>query len=292
MFCAFTFTANSQVLTDRFLHYKSNEYWDSILYLSYYSYYHENNKGIITEKSYPVITSTILKIVKDSPLVSKEISVRDGYSKYPYKYVLKNNNIYIQYYSNNTKRIEQHKEYSINSNDTVKNLIEKSSLESPSGISVSGYSIYLGEKEIQLNGKLFNTYHFIEDHKSFSSHTYHYKKEVFLEKKSLIPIKIVVIHYDFKSEEKTLYYTVTELAFSSKKLIDYKHKKSQDLILYENKNTCWTEKQKKAFMNQFSENEKKYGECMLVQMDGKIPFFRYEKNPLFFSLFATKKICK
>ena len=88
----------------------------------------------------------ITRIVSDTPLVTKDTFERRGGSEYPYKYVKKDNSIYLQYFDLEKRKLRIKKEYSLNRNDTVKSLADKNSLDSKDGISVGGYSTYLGEK--------------------------------------------------------------------------------------------------------------------------------------------------
>ncbi len=231
----------------------------------------------------------ITRIVSDTPLVTKDTFERHGGSEYPYKYVKKDNSIYLQYFDLEKRKLRIKKEYSLNRNDTVKSLADKNSLDSKDGISVGGYSTYLGEKTIDINGKQFSTFHFLEDHDQLSSHPSYYTKEVFLERKTLIPIKFVTTNYDYKTRRRLLYRSVTVLTSSSTALADYTNKTTDDLVLYENKSTAWTEQQKQLFREMFSPDMKQYVDCLLMKLDGYISFFHFEQNMYFKTLVVGKE---
>jgi hypothetical protein len=278
-----------QTLSDKYLHYKTDYYWDTTLYKSEQAYYYDLTSGKITEKTYPVLQYMFTNIISDSPLVTKDTFERRGWSDYPYKYVKNGNGIYLQYFDLGKRKLRLNKEYSLNQSDTVKWLADKNSLDSKDGISVSGFSIFLGEETIEINGKQFRTFRFLEDHDQFSSHPSYYTKEVFLEQKNLIPIKFVTIHYDYKTRRKLLYSSVTVLASSGNILPDYTKKTTDDLVLYENKSTMWSERQKQVFLSMFASDMKQYAECLLKKLDGHISFYGFEQNMYFKRLVVSKE---
>ena len=225
-----------QNLSDKYLHFKTNFYWDTTLYKSEQDFYYKISNGRIIQNQYPVLEYSFSEIISEKPFVQKAHFERANYSFYPYKYVRKGSDIYISYFDLGNQKQELHREYSLNIRDTVKRLVNKSSLASKDGISVGGFSTYLGEAKIVLNGKCFNTFRFLEDHDYFTSHPNYYTEEVFLDQTTLIPIKFITLSYDYYPRQKKLYSSITELASSSNVLPDYTHKKTEDLVLYENKN--------------------------------------------------------
>lgn len=283
--------AVSQSLSDKYLHYKTDYYWDTTLYKSEQVYYYEVTNGKITQKEYPVLQYMFTKIVSDTPMVTKDTFERRGWSEYPYKYVKNDNSIYLQYFDLEKRKLRIIKAFSLNRSDTVRSLPDKNTLDSKDGISVDGYSTYLGEKTIEINGKQFSTFHFMEDHDQLSSNPSFYTKEVFLERKTLIPIKFVTTNYDYKTRRRLLYSSVTVLTSSSTALADYTHKTTDDLVLYENKSTAWTEQQKQLFMEMFSPDMKQYVDCLLKKLDGHISFFHFEQS-MYFKRLVVGKECE
>ena len=287
-FLAPTFTFG-QNLTDKYLHYKTDYYWDTTLYKSEQVYYYEVNKGKITQKAYPVLQYQFTKIISDSPLVTKDEFQRRNLTDYPYKYIRKENSIYLQYFDLGKRRLKLNRQYSLDVRDTVKMLANKSSLDSEDGISVGGFSTFLGEEKIEINGRQFQTFRFLEEHAQGNSHLRYYKKEVFLEKETLIPIKFVFVNYDDTGKQKLFYSTVTVLNFSGNILADYTNKTTGDLVLYEIKSTTWTEQQKQVFLSVFSTEEKQYADCLLKKLDGHIRFYHFEKSIHFRALLSNKE---
>jgi hypothetical protein len=231
------------------------------------------------------------RIISDSPLVTKDTFERRDWSDYPYKYIRKGSNIYVQYFDLGKRKLRLNKEYSLSRSDTVKLLADKNSLDSKDGISVSGFSTYLGEETIEINGKQFKAYRFLEDHDQLSSHPSYYTKEVFLDQRTLIPIKFVTTHYDYKTRRKLLYSSMTILASSSNVLPDYTNKTTEDLVLYENKSTIWSERQKQVFLSMFTFDMKQYAECLLKKLDGHISFYGFEQN-IYFKRLVVSKECE
>lgn len=282
--CAF-----GQYLSDKYLHYKTDYYWDTTLYKSEQTYYFEVSDGRIIQKEYPVLRYLFTKMITDTPLVLKDTFERRGWSEQPYKYVRKGNSVYLQYFDLGKRKLRLNKEYSLNHSDTVKWLANKNSLDSKHGISVDGFSTYLGEAVININGRQFKTFHFLEVYDQLSSHPSYDTKEVFLEQQTLMPVKFVTTNYDYKTRKKLLYSSVTILTFSSNTLTDYTNKTTGDLVLYENKSTTWTLQQKQAFLNTFATDMRPYAECLLKKMDGHISFFHFEQNMYFKRLVVSKE---
>lgn len=280
-----------QSLSDKYLHFRTDYYWDTTLYKSEQDYYYEINNGKITQKEYQVLQYMFTKIISDTPLITKDTFERRDWSECTYKYIRKGNSIFLQYFDLGKRKLHLNKEYSLNYSDTVKWLADKNSLECKDEISVSGFSTYLGEETININGKQFKTFKFLEDHYQLSSHSSYYTKEVFLDQTTLIPLKFITTQYNFKSQLKESYSSVTMLDSSSKALPDYTNKKTNDLILYENESKVWTERQKKAFLKMFSPDMKQYGDCLLKKLDGYISFFHFERN-MYFKRLVTVKECE
>lgn len=283
--------AVSQSLSDKYLHYKIDYYWDTTLYKSQQVYYYEVTNGDIRQKEYPVLQYMFTRIISDTPFVKKDTFERRGWSQYPYKYVKKDNSIYLQYFDLGKRKLRLNKEYSLNRTDTVKWLADKNSLDSKNGISVGGFSTYLGEETIKINGKKFMTFHFLEVHDQLSSHPSYYTTEVFLEQKALIPIKFVSTNYDYKTRQKLLYNSVSLLNFSGNNLPNYTRMTTDSLILYESKSIVWTEQQKQVFLNMFSSGMKQYAECLLKKLDGHISFFHFEQD-MYFKRLVVNNECE
>lgn len=279
----------SQSLTNKYLHFRTDYYWDTTLYKSEQAYYYEVNNGNIIQKQYPVLQYMFTRINSDTPLIAKDTFDRRGTSDYPYKYIKRGDNIYLQYFDLGKRKLQLHKEYSLNRKDTVEWLADKNSLDSKDGISVSGFSTFLGEETIEINGKSVKTFRFLEDHDEGGSHPFYYTKEVYLEQQTIIPVKFIARNYDHKTRQKLLYSSVTVLTSSSNALQDYKSKTTEDLVLYENKDTIWTEQQKQVFMNMFSSDIKPYVDCLLKKLDGHISFFHFEQNMYFKRLVISKE---
>jgi hypothetical protein len=227
-------------------------------------------------------------IISDTLLVTKDTFERRGWSDYPYKYIRKGNNIYLQYFDLGKRKLQLNKEYSLNRSDTVKWLAEKNSLDSKDGISVGGFSTYLGEETVEVNGKQFEAFRFLEDHDQLSSHPSYYTEEIFLEKTKLIPIKFVVTLYDYKTRQRKLYSSVTLLASSSNSLLDYTNKKTDDLVLYEDKSTQWIQQQINEFLKKFPSDKKEYAECLLKKLNGHISFYHFEQSIYFKHLIVNR----
>lgn len=287
--CFITTLAFSQTLTDKYLHFKQDHYLDTTLYKSEQSFYYEVNLGTIIEKNYPVLQYLYTNVVSDTPLVTIDSFARRNIAGYPYKYIRKGNFIYLRYFDLQKHQLQLHKEYSLDIKDTVKWLAEKGSLDSRYGISVDGFSTYLGEATLKINDKEFSVFRFLEDHYQPGSHPSYYTTEIYLEKKTLIPIKFITTHYDYKTRQKQLYNSITVLASSGNTLPDYTNKKTDDLVLYENKSTAWTEKQKQEFLENFSPNMRPYADCLLKKLDGRISYFNFKQNIYFKRLIVGKE---
>lgn len=280
-----------QSLSDKYLHYKTDYYWDTTLYMSAQVYYYEVVHGKITQKEYPVLRYMYTKIISDTPLVTKDTFERGGWSEYPYKYVKKGNNIYLQYFDLGKRKLQLNKEYSLNRGDTVKWLADKNSLNRKDGISIGGSSSYLGEEMVEINGKHFKTYHFSEKHPASGIDGRSYIDEVFLEQTNLIPIKFITKYYHDKTGQTNLYVYETALTSSSNSLPSYTNQTTKDLILYENSSTRWTEPQKQTFLKMFSSDNKSYAECLLKKLDGYISFYHFEQT-LYFKNLLMEKACE
>lgn len=278
-----------QSVSDKYLHFRTDYYWDTTLYKSEQDYYYELTNRKITQKEYPVLQYMFTNIISDTPLVVKDTFERRGWPEYPYKFIRKGNSIYLQYFDLRKRKLQLNKEYSFDRSDTVKWLADKNSLDSKDGISVGGYSTYLGEETIQINGKQYKTFHFLEDHDKLSSHPSYYTKDIFLEQTTLIPIKFITTNYNYKTRQKLLYCSTTILASSSNTLPDYTNKKTEDLVTYENKSITWTERQKQEFFKMFPANLRQYGDCLIGKLDGHISFFHFEQNMYFKSLVVSKE---
>jgi hypothetical protein len=233
--------------------------------------------------------NTCLANFNDTPRVSEVTFERRELSDPPYKYVKKGNSIYLQYFDLSEQKFKLNKEYTLSRNDTVNWLADKKSLDSKDGISVGGFSTYLGQQVIEIDGHPFKTFRFLEDHDMSASHSSYYTKEVFLDQSTLIPIKFVTTQCDYKTRKKLLYSSVTFLTSSGNALSDYTNKQTQDLVLYENKSNVWTVLQKQEFFKMFTPGMKRYADCLLNKLNGHISFYHFEQNPFFKSLVGRKE---
>lgn len=283
---SFTFSQN---LSDKYLHFRTDYYWDTTLYKSEQVHFFEVTNGRITKKVYPVLQYLFTKIISDTPLITKDTFQRRDRSDYPYKYIRKRNSIYLQYFDLRKRKLRLNKEYSLDHRDTVNWLANKGSLDSKYGITVEGFSTYIGEETIQINGKLFTSFHFLEDHYSPGSHGSYFTIDVFFDKTTLIPIKYIQTNYDYITRERLLYNSITMLAASGNTLPDYTNKKLEDLVIYENKSTAWTERQKQELFKMYPTDTKEFIDCLIRKLDGYISFFRFEQDIRFISLLMSKE---
>lgn len=282
-------SAFSQQLSDKYLHFQTDYYWDTTLYKSEQVHFFEVTNGRIIQKEYPVLQYLFTRIISDTPWITKDTFQRRGRSDYPYKYIRRGNSIYLQYVDLRKRKFQLYKEYSLDHRDTVKSLVYKTSLDSKYGISVGGFSTYLGEETIQINGKSFTTFHFLEDHDGGGSHPSYYTTDVFIDKITLIPIKYIHINYDYITRQRVLYNSITMLASSGNTLPDYTNKKLEDLVIYENKSTAWTERQKLELFKMYPTDTKKFIDCLIKKLDGYISFFHFEQDIRFKRLLISKE---
>lgn len=289
LFLSATLSPFCQSTADKYLHYRTDYYWDSTLYKSELKQYVELKNGFIVSHTYPVLHYVMTNIVSEEPWVTVDSFEKRSWSDHPYKYIKKGNRIYLQYFDLQKRKLRLNQEYSLAYGDTVKGLAEKNTLDSKDGISVGGYSVYLGEEVITINGKEFKTFRFREDHYRPSSHPGYYTVEVFIDQATLIPVKYIHTNFDFWTTEKLLYSSITELNSSGNTLPDYTNTKATDLVVYENKDTRWTEKQKQVFLATFPAYEKDFAECLLKKLDGTVCFYYYTQDHYFRRLVAQDK---
>jgi len=279
----------SQQLSDKYLHFRTDYYWDTTLYKSEQVHFFEVTNGRITQKVYPVLQYLFTRIISDTPWITKDTFQRRGRSDYPYKYIRRGNSIYLQYFDLGKRKWKLNKEYSLDHRDTVNWLANKKSLDSKYGISVGGFSTYLGEETIQINGKPFTTFHFLEDHNEGGSHPCYYTTDVFIDKITLIPIKYIHTNYDYITRQRVLYNSITMLASSGNTLPDYTNKKLEDLVIYENKSTAWTERQKQELFKMYPTETKKFIDCLIRKLDGYISFFHFEQSMRYMNINVSKE---
>jgi hypothetical protein len=280
--------AFGQSLTDKYLHFQTDFYWDTVLYSSEQDFFFERSNGKLIRTAYPVLQYTFSEEVKGYPDSVIHTYERINSSQYPYKYVRKRNSIYLVYFDLGIKRSQWCKQYSLIAGDTVHSLPDKNTLDSENGITGIGSSTYLGEEKVTINGRQFDTYTFLEDQSGFG-HPYYHTQQVYLEQKTLIPVKILTNFYNFYTREKSSYHNVTLFVDSGNSLRDYSEKMTEDLILYKNRDTIWTAKQKEEFLKWFGPDRKQYAECLLKKLDGHISFFFFNQNWYFRRLLINKE---
>lgn len=286
-----TYTNYAQSLGDTYLHYKTNHYWDTILYKSKYEYYIDNNSNSIAFINYPVLAYEYTEIISDSPLVTKDIYHHRTTHSAAFNYVREGDAIFLCCYDNKGRKEQLLKEFSLIENDTVKKLYVKNSLNSETGFSVDGKSVFKGQKNVIVNNKVIPTYHFLIFKDPRLSEKYYFTEEVYLEKSTLIPIKNVIKKHETKSNKYLLYSTEIILDASSNVLPDYSTKTTHDLDIYTNTELTWTNEQKEWLKNRFGANYQDYVNCLLPYLDGVISFYDIENNSQFLHLMSSKT-CK
>lgn len=278
----------SQNIKDKYLHYRTDYYWDTTLYKSEKDFYYHISNGEIVEKKYPVLRHLFTQVVNENPLQLKDSFYIDKVEYPSYKYVKKKNCIYVEFFNHYKHKKRQYKQYSLNSADSIP-LMDKNSIDDAQGITLRGYSIFQGTEKIMLRDTQYNTLKFLEIHDNLNSHPSYYTTVVFLEINSLIPVKFIYTSYNPQTKQKAYYRHETLLNASGTILHDYSALKAKDLVLFENKSTTWTEQQKKQFMQKFLPKEKEFGECLLKMLDGNISFYGHERNEYFRSMVINKK---
>lgn len=256
------FTQNS---TSYIHNFRTDYYWDSTIYKSTWKYYIELKNDTIFESHYPI------SIPYYSEENLKKFYIND-FAYEPYKYIKNNDTIFIEFYDYSINDIRIDPQYVLKETDTIKWLLDKSNLiskQSKNGISAGGFSVFIGETKIEINGNKFDTYKFIEEHKVFINHPFYKRiKEVFFDKKTLLPIKTIESSYDWKTGSKRKGSYVTYLYSKTEKIPNFKTKK--DLIIYEDSSLVWTYNQKKEFLSNCL--NKDYCQCLINNLDGKMNY--------------------
>jgi len=248
--------------------------------------YYEVNHGWMVQREYPVWRSSFYWITQDSSLVRKEEFLKKEGASPSYSYLKKGDGIFIQYYNAKKKKKKLTRLYSLTMGDTVRCWSEGDDFNYGLGLSFYGLSTYLGQDIIEINGKKFNTFRFLELHPAMGADDVPYKVEVFLEQGTLIPIRFVIMLRGPKMILGALYRTVITLAYSTNRFPDYSGKTDKDMVIYENENTTWTDQQKQRFLSMFPDM-KTYAECLLKKLDGHVSFFHFERSFYFKKLFAS-----
>lgn len=270
----------TQTFNHKYLHFTRYYYWDTLVYKTTQAFYYELNNGKIIENEYPVLEYEYTDVSNDSPFVSKDFFYKRDISHYPYRYIRKGKDIYVQYTDIKTGWEQLHKQYSLSLQDTIYKLADKSTLNNKSGISVGAYSYYLGAAAIKLGNKVIRVYRFAEDHQN-TSHPGFYKKEVFLEQETLVPVKFVITRYDPYTRKKNLYREEIVYTSGGSVLPDYANIKAKDLVLYEDETLIWSARQQQEFLEQFSPGETRYADCMMKTLNGQVNFFKFNENLLY-----------
>ena len=281
----------AQSLTHKYLHFRSDYFWDTILYKSAFDYYYEVEQGKIRENQYPVLFYHHSELDPDSPGRKTDIFFRQPLSSSPpWQYIQKGSRIYLRCIDPNSQKLRLHLQYQLNSRDTVRGLAEIRSLDDPAGTTISGSSTYQGVETIWINGKSFKTFCFLEIFPGPGDHQSSYTRTVYLDQTRLIPLKLVRSGFNRKGGSD-LYRTVTTLVASGDTVPDYSTQKTRDLVVYENKTLTWTERQKEEFLRFFTAEQAGYAACLLEKLNGHISFFHFERSEYFMALLNGKE-CK
>lgn len=284
-------TASGQSLSDKYLHYRTDSYWDTTLYRSERGFYYDMSGGWIRAQEYPVAHYLFTRVLSDTPYMTKDTFEVSNWPGVPYRFIRKGKEIYLRYFEFGKQKAQERRKYSLNARDTVRGLAEKVSMENQDAISLSGSTTYLGEQALEIGGRRYQTYHFREDHEVTGFDGGAYIRDLFLEQSTLIPLKSVTRSYDPLNGEKSLYSHITVLDASGNALPDYKGKTTKDLVLYERKDSVWTGPQKQAFLRMFPADRQDFAACLLKKLDGHISFFHFEQSMTFKAL-VIKKVCE
>ena len=78
--------AISQTKKKTIYNFQTDYYWDSTLYESSMTFYYDLKNAKIYQSNYPVKVYQYSKIIKDSPLVKKDIYYTDNFKYEPFSY--------------------------------------------------------------------------------------------------------------------------------------------------------------------------------------------------------------
>ena len=276
--------ADSQTIKKTIYNFQTNYYWDSTLYKSAMTFYYELKNGKIYESNYRIKVYQYSKIIKDTPLVTKDIYYTYDSKYKPFSYKKNKDSISIVFFDYEKNRLNYHIDYILNTNDSVSSMLDKSNLinqQSKNGIYLNGKSKYLGKRTILINNNSRQTYCFEENHKTINPDILFYTiVEIYIDTASLIPVQFLSRRYNMK-DDYTNYFTITKIKSITSTIAKYSYQK--DLTLYEDNSLQWTQKQRESFLKNYSNDPKahNYIECLLGLLDGQVSFYNFEHNPAF-----------
>lgn len=285
--------ANSQTAKRSIYNFQTDYYWDSTLYRSTMAFYYDLKNDKIYESNYPVKAYQYSKIIKDSPLVKKDIYYTDDFKYEPFSYKKNKDSISIVFFNYEKNKLDSHVDYILNINDSVSFMLDKSNLinkQSKNGVYINGKSKYLGIRTIFINNKPQQTYCFEENNKTLAADVRFYSiTEVYIDTATLVPVQFISKRYNMK-DVYTNYFSVTKIKTITSTVPKYAFQ--QDLTLYEDKSLKWTQKQRESFLKDYANDTKaeNYMKCLLNLLDGQVSFYNFDRNPIFKSI-AVKSKC-
>jgi hypothetical protein len=257
------------------------------------SFYYELKKDKIYESNYPVKVYQYSKVIKDSPLVKKDIYYTDNFKYEPFSYKKNNDSISVVFFNYEKSKFDSHVDYILNFKDSVSFMLDKSNLinkQSKNGTYINGKSKYLGIRTVFVNNKPRQTYCFEENRKTLAADARFYSiTEVYIDSATLVPIQFISRRYNMK-DTYTNYFSITKIKSITHTIPIYIFQ--EDLTLYEDKSLKWTQKQRESFLNEYANNTKAdmYMKCLLHLLDGQVSFYNFDRNPTFKSI-AVKSKC-
>jgi hypothetical protein len=285
--------AISQTTKRSIYNFQTDYYWDSTLYKSSIAFYYDLKNDKIYESNYPVKVYQYSKIIKDSPLVKKDIYYTDNFKYEPFSYRKNKDSISIVFFDYEKKKLSSHVNYILNSNDSVSFMLDKSNLinqQSKNGIYIDGKSKYLGIRTVFVNNHPKQTFCFEENHKTINADVRFYSvTEVYIDTATLVPLQFISRRYNM-NDIYTNYFSITKIKTITNTIPKYAFQK--DLTLYEDKSLKWTQKQRESFLRDYANDTKaeKYIKCLLNLLDGQLSFYNFDRNPIFKSI-AVKSKC-
>lgn len=293
LFVLTTSFANSQTTKGNVYNFQTDYYWDSTLYKSTMAFNYELKNGKVHQSNYPVKIFQYSEVVTDSPLITKPVYETDNFKYEPYSYRKNKDSIFLIFFDYSKNMYSSHLNYLLNINDSVNLLLDKSSLidkQSTNGISVKGRSKYIGIRTVSVSGKPRQTYCFEENDKSLTTDLrYYFVTEVYIDTMTLVPVQFISRRFK-KNDNYTNYFSVTKVHSVTTTIPKYTFQK--ELTLYEDSSLRWTQKQREAFLKEYTRDtkSKKYITCLLEILDGQISFYDFDSKPLFKTI-VTNNSC-
>ena len=120
--------AISQTKKKTIYNFQTDYYWDSTLYESSMTFYYDLKNAKIYQSNYPVKVYQYSKIIKDSPLVKKDIYYTDNFKYEPFSYKKNKDSISIVFFDYEKNKLSSHVDYILNVNDSVSFMLDKKNL--------------------------------------------------------------------------------------------------------------------------------------------------------------------